>query len=121
MLKSSLCLSALVLVTALPSMATAQTLNQPPQCQPKVVIMKGLPADTDLTSFQIDPITTAPACTDPDGDTLTLVSVSSQAYIEDGEAATDTTIKAGQGIVITFTVSDGNGGETTSTLTIKRE
>lgn len=121
MRKRTLYFLASAIFATLPAFADAQVINQPPQCPAKTVVMANLPSDVDLTSFQIDPILVAPECTDPDGDEMAVTAVSSQAYIEpDGDTGTDQTIKAGQSVVITFTVSDGHGGETTSTLTVKR-
>jgi hypothetical protein len=108
--------------TTVPSFAQDSVPNSAPVCKAKTEVIKPLPGDLDLGAFSIDPIKLSPACTDADDDKLSLTSVSSPATIDPNYGIHISQAPApGQTLVLDFTVSDGNGGTASSTLTIIRQ
>ncbi len=89
--------------------------NHAPICPAKTVVLNGLPSEADISSIRLDPIGAAPACRDPDGDSMRLVSTLTGPQVDYRDK-----LKAGKRVVITFTVADNKGAQTTSTLTLER-
>ncbi|MGR4865072.1 Ig-like domain-containing protein [Caulobacter sp. LARHSG274] len=97
--------------------------NQAPSCANKSMNIGAIPNGGVGVSLIVQPITVSPACTDPDGDALTLVSVTGFTNAATGTVsganATISNVKA-PGTTFTYTVSDGHGHTIYPTFTIAR-
>jgi hypothetical protein len=102
---------------------TVASNNQAPTCSNKTLNLGGIPNMGAGVAITINPVTYAPACTDPDGDALTLVSATGFTNAAFGSISgpnlTISNIKAG-GTTFTFAVSDGQGHIVYPTFTILR-
>lgn len=100
-----------------PQAAFAQT-NSAPIC-----VAKTIPANAPESSY-ISSITISPfildACSDADGDPMTVVSVTEEGQLEDGQIVIPYPSESGQ-VVVGYTVSDSNGAEATSTISLRRQ
>jgi len=94
--------------------------NQAPVCSAKTISFAGAPPNMSIPSLTINPITLNPPCTDADGNIMSLVSVTAPATMGANNSATVYNITPGYNATYSFTISDGNGGTTTSTITITR-
>jgi hypothetical protein len=113
-------LSLTVLVNSLPVMAQAQT-DTGPTCQAKTLTIEPIPADLELGAFSVDPLKDGPACVDPAGGKLTLVSVGVPGSLDPVYGIhISTPPSPGQTITVTFTVQDSTGKQMSSALTIIR-
>jgi hypothetical protein len=113
---------SLLAFTCSPTAANAQSENHAPACDTKVIDLSALPPYTNIENLTIDAVKAAPACTDEDGDALALTDVSANAVVS-GSANTirlNQTIQAGESVTVDFTVADGNGATSTSSITVKR-
>jgi YD repeat-containing protein len=102
---------------------TVATLNHAPVCSNKTV-MSGIPTTVGPVNVSVAPITTSPACTDADGDTLVLVSASGFTRGAGGTVSGNmvnlTNVQSGGGTAFTYTISDGHGGSTSAQYTFQR-
>lgn len=94
---------------------TAQTalngvLNNPPVCGNAPVAITGVP--TFAPPIQVTGSLTIIPCSDPDGDTLTVISPTT---------APTFTLAAGQSYTYNITVSDGKGGTAVGSITYTRQ
>lgn len=109
---------AIVAVGVNTNVAFAQS-NSTPVC-----IAKTIPANAPESSY-ISSVTVTPfllnACSDTDNDPLTLLSVTEPGILENGQITIPYPSEHGESVSVTYTVSDSNGGETSSTITLERE
>jgi YD repeat-containing protein len=94
--------------------------NQAPVCSARTISFAGTPPNMSIPSFVFNPITINPPCTDADGNTMSLVSITAPATMGANNTATVYNITPGYNVTLSYTISDGNGGTTTSTITIIR-
>ena len=106
--------------------AMAQSGNHAPVCEAKTMAVTESAAEGAILSF--NPIVVGPACSDADGDVLTLTSVSSPATLvvdkqgnSKNQLRINNTLQLNASVTILFTVSDGNGGSTVSSVTLVRK
>jgi hypothetical protein len=114
--------TAFLLTAVTATVAFAQSDNHAPQCEAKTIDLSSLPEYAQVDDFSIDAVLAAPACTDEDGDSLVLTDISDNATIN-GPASTirlNQRVSAGESVTVNFTVSDGNGGTASSSITVKR-
>lgn len=118
--KSKLSLTSLIVVVAAltPVIASAEAQNTAPVCQPKTITINV--AETNyVTSISVSP-TELQACADSDGDPVTVISVKSPgALASDGRITIPYPGQDGQAVTVSYVVSDGKGGQGTSTITLK--
>lgn len=93
--------------------------NQAPVCTARTITLPA-PPNFSIPSLFLNPITLNPPCTDADGNTMTLVSVTAPAIMGANNTAAVYNITPGYNVTYAYTISDGNGGITTSTITIIR-
>lgn len=102
---------------------TVAPQNHAPVCANKTVI-SGIPSTAGPVSVSVNPITTSPACSDADGDTLVLTSASGFTRNASGTISGNmvnlTNVQSGGGTTFTFSVSDGHGGSTSAQFTFQR-
>jgi len=120
-MKPFLILSAIAVASVIASSAAAQTAeNHAPVCYDKTIVLSGVPADQELSHFQVDPILAGPACTDSDRDVLQLTSVSQGTITPESLVEIDTPLADGESLTLTFTVTDGRGGSASANVTVVR-
>ncbi|KQY28299.1 hypothetical protein ASD21_15950 [Caulobacter sp. Root1455] len=97
--------------------------NQAPTCANRSINIGSIPNGGAGVSLTLQPITLSPACTDPDGDALTLVSLTGFTNAATGTLsganATINNVRA-PGASFTYAVSDGHGHTIYPTFTIIR-
>lgn len=113
-----------VAICATPCLAQAE--NHAPVCGAKTLTITDPPAEAAI--MEVNPILIGPACSDEDGDNLTLTAVSSPATLllnKQGHSRNlmrvVNNLAVNASVSITFTVSDGNGGSTQSSVTVVRK
>ena len=113
-------------VAALAGQAMAQSSgNHAPVCEAKTMTITEPGTAAAVIAF--NPIMVGPACSDADGDILTLTSVSAPATLvvdkqgkSRNQLRVNNTMAMNSSVTITFNVSDGKGGTTQSTVTLIR-
>ncbi len=102
-------------------LAQAQTENGP-ACQAKTLTIEPLPADLELGAFSVDPLKDGPACVDPAGGKLTIVSVNAPGILDPVYGIHIANPPSpGQTLTIPFTVQDQDGNQASTTLNIIRK
>ena len=91
------------------------SVNSPPTCAAPntVVINPGMPVQAGTQNYTVN----AP-CSDPDGDAITITSLSPTASISGSSFTVATT--PGMNVLYTVTVSDGKGGTASTNVRLMR-
>ncbi|CAL4869733.1 hypothetical protein MMA231_04025 (plasmid) [Asticcacaulis sp. MM231] len=93
-----------------------------PSCQSKILTIGPMPADLELGAFSVDPLKDGPACVDPTGGRLRLVSVAAPGTLDPTFGIHVNAPPApGQTLTIGFTVEDLKGVRASTTLSIVRQ
>lgn len=94
--------------------------NHAPVCKDQTVAVGDIPAGVQLNTINFDPATIG-ACTDTDGDALSVSTVSSPGQ-KGATGGIDFPYPQtkGSSTTVTYTVTDGKGGTAKANLTVKR-
>ena len=94
--------------------------NHTPVCKDQTVLVAAPPAGVQLNTVNFDPATIG-ACTDADGDPLSVVSVSSPGQ-KGATGGIDFPYPQtkGESFTVTYTVTDPSGATAKANLTVKR-
>lgn len=100
--------------------------NHAPVCEAKTMVVTE--PSHDAASIEFNPIALAPACIDADGDRLTVTAVSQPAAlmvdhqgVSRNKISFVNNLQVGASVDIWYWVSDGNGGTTSSSITVIRQ